>query len=695
MIEQHDVMSIGMMNDPLKAHVIHMDSTDPMKMHTFLRKLRTKLNEQGNDERHVVLLADKHLGSKEVTLRLLYKAVALTGFEVVGVVGDLAKVWAQVMNVVEITGKPHGTMDMRAIAMRTEKLTKIKNNQSNNNNSIPKQAVAEVQTQALDKVERVDLENSSLSAEQTQVVAKPVVIDESLQHIVAKSLAHVASVEQQGRALFPLPQDVNPSQDTETSSVVHLDTMRQERMKLEQERQNREELARQNEQRRLEQEKEEQALQERLKAERLKAERLKAERLEAERLEAERLEAERLEVERLEVERLEVERLEAERLEAERLEVERLEQERLEAERLEAERLEAERLEAERLEAERLEAERLEAERLEAERIEQERLEAERVEALRLEEEKRMRAQEEMERMENERIEQARLELARAEAQRREEERLEQERVEEAEVLRLEQERLETTRLEQERIEREQLERERIEQERMEALRVEEEMERLAYEETIRLDQERMEQERLKEEEDRLALAELQGDRQRAEEISLASFLQSANKQNATKEPHVDIKDDGAPLVNTPMEQVAFEQAGKPSKMPEEKVRVVVVESIKPQRIQGRVRSGQVITHAGDVIIEGSVHAGGEIVASGDIHVYGNAGGRLLAGVTGDTHACIYVQHFDAEMICIAGKYHIFEDIDPSWVGKSIKISLDNHKLVFEAMEMPKMSRVA
>ena len=114
-----------------------------------------------------------------------------------------------------------------------------------------------------------------------------------------------------------------------------------------------------------------------------------------------------------------------------------------------------------------------------------------------------------------------------------------------------------------------------------------------------------------------------------------------------------------------------------------------------PLRIDGRVRSGQSIHHRGDVIVEYAVHPGGEIVAAGDIHVYGTAGGRLVAGSDGDGRARIYVQRFDAEMVSIAGRYHLFEEIDAQWTGRAVKISLREGQLHFEDLVAQPKSQAA
>lgn len=116
--------------------------------------------------------------------------------------------------------------------------------------------------------------------------------------------------------------------------------------------------------------------------------------------------------------------------------------------------------------------------------------------------------------------------------------------------------------------------------------------------------------------------------------------------------------------------------------VPEERI------AVKPLRVRGRIRSGQTVRHPGDMIVEGSVHPSGEVAASGDIHVYGTGGGRLFAGIDGNSNACIYIAVFDAEIVSIAGHYHVIEDSYNNWSGRSIKISLEDGVLNFEEIRL-------
>ncbi len=76
------------------------------------------------------------------------------------------------------------------------------------------------------------------------------------------------------------------------------------------------------------------------------------------------------------------------------------------------------------------------------------------------------------------------------------------------------------------------------------------------------------------------------------------------------------------------------------------------------------VRSGQrIYAKQGDLIITAPVSHGAEILADGNIHVYGPLRGRALAGVNGDINARIFCQYMEAQLIAIAGRYLVNEQV--------------------------------
>lgn len=90
------------------------------------------------------------------------------------------------------------------------------------------------------------------------------------------------------------------------------------------------------------------------------------------------------------------------------------------------------------------------------------------------------------------------------------------------------------------------------------------------------------------------------------------------------------------------------------------------------------IRGGQQIyAQGGDLIVLSSVSPGAELLADGNIHVYGPLRGRALAGIKGDANARIFCQQLAAEMVSIAGRYKVAEDLrrEPSW-GQPVRMSL-------------------
>ena len=94
------------------------------------------------------------------------------------------------------------------------------------------------------------------------------------------------------------------------------------------------------------------------------------------------------------------------------------------------------------------------------------------------------------------------------------------------------------------------------------------------------------------------------------------------------------------------------------------------------------VRSGtQVYARAGDLIVTAAVSPGAELVADGNIHVYGPLRGRALAGATGDTSARIFCSRLEAELVSIAGRYLVSEQLPAEQHGFAVQIALVNDQL--------------
>jgi septum site-determining protein MinC len=94
------------------------------------------------------------------------------------------------------------------------------------------------------------------------------------------------------------------------------------------------------------------------------------------------------------------------------------------------------------------------------------------------------------------------------------------------------------------------------------------------------------------------------------------------------------------------------------------------------------VRSGtQIYARGTDLVITASVSPGAELVADGNIHVYGALRGRALAGASGDTQARIFCSRLDAELVSIAGRYLVSEQLPAEQLGSAVQIALVDDRL--------------
>ena len=106
---------------------------------------------------------------------------------------------------------------------------------------------------------------------------------------------------------------------------------------------------------------------------------------------------------------------------------------------------------------------------------------------------------------------------------------------------------------------------------------------------------------------------------------------------------------------------------------------------VRSRLINHPVRSGQQIYASdSDLIVLGTVSAGAEVIADGNVHIYGALRGRALAGVKGDVETWIFCQSLEAELISIAGRYRVSEQLDPADRGKAMQIHLVDDRLVID-----------
>ena len=100
------------------------------------------------------------------------------------------------------------------------------------------------------------------------------------------------------------------------------------------------------------------------------------------------------------------------------------------------------------------------------------------------------------------------------------------------------------------------------------------------------------------------------------------------------------------------------------------------------------VRSGQQIyAEHRDLTVLATVGAGAEVLADGNIHIYGALRGRALAGAQGNEDARIFCREFRAELVAVAGRYKVLDDVPRDLVGKPVQVWLEQGQLKLAALD--------
>ncbi len=100
------------------------------------------------------------------------------------------------------------------------------------------------------------------------------------------------------------------------------------------------------------------------------------------------------------------------------------------------------------------------------------------------------------------------------------------------------------------------------------------------------------------------------------------------------------------------------------------------------------VRSGQqVYAENRDLTVLATVGAGAEVLADGNIHIYGALRGRALAGAQGNEDARIFCREFHAELVAVAGRYKVLDDIPQALHGKPVQVWLEHGQLKLAALD--------
>jgi septum site-determining protein MinC len=102
----------------------------------------------------------------------------------------------------------------------------------------------------------------------------------------------------------------------------------------------------------------------------------------------------------------------------------------------------------------------------------------------------------------------------------------------------------------------------------------------------------------------------------------------------------------------------------------------------KTRLVTEPVRSGtQIYARGSDLIVTAAVSPGAELVADGNIHVYGALRGRALAGAGGEASARIFCTRLEAELISIAGRYMVSEQLPAGVQSTPVQIALVDDQL--------------
>lgn len=100
------------------------------------------------------------------------------------------------------------------------------------------------------------------------------------------------------------------------------------------------------------------------------------------------------------------------------------------------------------------------------------------------------------------------------------------------------------------------------------------------------------------------------------------------------------------------------------------------------------IRAGtQVYAKDADLIVMAAVNAGAECIADGNIHIYGPLRGRAMAGANGHTDCHIFCQQLDAELLSIAGRYLVKDNMQlPKTQQPMLHVFVQNDQLTIEGI---------
>ena len=119
-----------------------------------------------------------------------------------------------------------------------------------------------------------------------------------------------------------------------------------------------------------------------------------------------------------------------------------------------------------------------------------------------------------------------------------------------------------------------------------------------------------------------------------------------------------------------------------PLREPAAHARPATAANVRTRLVTQPVRSGtQIYARGADLVVTAAVSPGAEIIADGHIHVYGALRGRALAGAEGDVDARIFCSRLEAELVSIAGRYLVSEQLPAEQQGFPVQIALVDERL--------------
>jgi len=127
--------------------------------------------------------------------------------------------------------------------------------------------------------------------------------------------------------------------------------------------------------------------------------------------------------------------------------------------------------------------------------------------------------------------------------------------------------------------------------------------------------------------------------------------------------------------------------AAQPARAPAQPAPPAPAAGQRARLVTQPVRSGtQIYARGGDLIVTAAVSPGAELIADGNIHVYSVLRGRALAGASGDAGARIFCSRLEAELVSVAGRYLVSDQLPADQRGHPVQIALVEDQLTITGL---------